>query len=490
MEIEGADRGDVNVAGEAAGPRLQRKEDGGGGGPPPPQRSAGGEDRGAPPDVEDFVSSTRGGGDRLQDGVLQKMNSAFGQDFGGVGIHTDAAAADACRTMGAQAFTVGSDVYFDSGKYDPGSSSGQELIGHELTHVVQQQGGQAHGAQAKLAVGGTGDAHEQEADKMGAKAAAGPDGAAPDDPTKPKKAFKKQDANGAEVSADASTLRMTPAPVGFGDRDYSIVGKVPGVIQSHIAQDVDVSGDTNWKSIWSSRWILYDANDAVVHQSSHWKHPDYTLTQANIKKGVPSDGGSNEWTIRFEAMETGVPFGGSDPSNFPWDQSRFHVYASPIANPHFTATAERGNQIAASDSFTPAEDGASYSMALSGTSTRADSGSETVTTSVKVSGERETSLGFEIEGVSGGLKDKVGFEAQKSIAKSTGYTVTNSTTQTRTFTQSGLKKGKQYNFTAYPKFMVLTGSANILSQNMGIVTDKVATAGSIRIWTGYEFVAE
>ncbi|MCE9579848.1 MAG: DUF4157 domain-containing protein, partial [Deltaproteobacteria bacterium] len=127
----------------------------------------------APEAIDAFVASTRGGGSRLSGGVLQKMNSAFAQDFGGVGIHTDATSAEACRAMGAQAFTVGSDVYFDQGKFDPGSREGQQLLGHELTHVVQQGGGRAAGAQARLAVGASDDPLEQEADAMGDKAAAG-----------------------------------------------------------------------------------------------------------------------------------------------------------------------------------------------------------------------------------------------------------------------------------------------------------------------------
>jgi hypothetical protein len=449
----------------------------------------------APEAIEAHVDSTRGGGDRLGGGVLQRMNDTFGHDFSGVGIHHDADAASACREMGAQAFTVGNDVYFGEGKYEPGSTSGQELLGHELTHVVQQRGGQASGAQAKLAVGGSSDPAEHEADAMGAKAAAapgaGPAGpAGPADPAKPERTRKKGEKGegaGTPVSASAEELRMTPADVSGGDRDYSIVKSVPDVIQSHIAQDVPVTGDTNWKWIWRSRWIVYDAMDQVVDKQDNWKHPDYTLSQATIKKGTPSDGGSNKWTVRFETMETGKPFGGSS-GDFPWDQSYFHVYASPIANPAFTATPERGNQIIAQDSFQASEDG-NYTMKLASSTSRTDSSNQTITTSMKVSGERESNFSVEVDGVGGGLKDKVGFEAQKSIAKSTGQTLQASQTMERTFSQA-VKKGKAYNFTVYPKFVTLTGSANLLSQNMGIVSGKAPATGSIRIWTGYEFVAD
>jgi hypothetical protein len=424
------------------------------------------------------------------------MNSAFGADFGGVGIHADPTAADACRTMGAQAFTVGSDVYFDRGKYDPASHSGQELLGHELTHVVQQGGGQAQGVQAKLEVGAPGDAHEQQADAMGAKVASAPDPAAggaaagANDPNAPKKTFGKGQREGSAISADDARLRMKPADVSFGTVDHSIVSIPPDVVQSHIAQNVNVaSRNCSDRWIWHSRWIVYDANDKVLDEEGHWKYPDYTLKPDIIKKGTPSDGGSNPWTIRFEVTETGKLWGGDNPNNFPWDESRFHVYASPIASPAFTSTEEVGNDIVARDSFTSAEDGGSYQMQLSGTSSRADNGSETVTTSTKLTTESESSGSITVDGVGGGFKDKVGFEAQKSIAKTKGVTLQQSQTIARTFGQTGLKKGKTYHFNVYPTFTVLTGGANVLNQNMGIVSGSpVPTTGSIRIWSGYKFV--
>ncbi|NEP28586.1 DUF4157 domain-containing protein, partial [Moorena sp. SIO3I6] len=42
----------------------------------------------------------------------------------------------------ARAFTTGKDIFFRQGEYNPGSQEGKKLIAHELTHVVQQTGGQ------------------------------------------------------------------------------------------------------------------------------------------------------------------------------------------------------------------------------------------------------------------------------------------------------------------------------------------------------------
>jgi hypothetical protein len=67
------------------------------------------------------------------------------------------------RSLSARAFTTGQDIFFKQGEYSPGSSGGRELLAHELTHVVQQNGDQV---QTKLALGAPGDSYEQEADSV------------------------------------------------------------------------------------------------------------------------------------------------------------------------------------------------------------------------------------------------------------------------------------------------------------------------------------
>jgi hypothetical protein len=91
------------------------------------------------------------------------MESAFGADFGGVRVHTDAQADGLNRLLNARAFTTGHDIFFRRGEYSPGSSTGRELLAHELTHVVQQ--GSA-GIQGKFSVSRPSDASEQEADRV------------------------------------------------------------------------------------------------------------------------------------------------------------------------------------------------------------------------------------------------------------------------------------------------------------------------------------
>jgi Domain of unknown function (DUF4157) len=77
-------------------------------------------------------------GESLDPGTRTFMESRFGHDFSQVRVHRDAKAAESARAVNALAYTVGEDVVFGTGQYAPGSSTGQRLLAHELTHVVQQ----------------------------------------------------------------------------------------------------------------------------------------------------------------------------------------------------------------------------------------------------------------------------------------------------------------------------------------------------------------
>jgi len=96
---------------------------------------------------QDSVQRARGGGQPLSDGVRQPMERAFGSDFGGVRVHVDDQADWLNRSLQARAFTTGRDLFFRRGEFRPGSSEGQRLLAHELTHVVQQNGGAVQRAQ-------------------------------------------------------------------------------------------------------------------------------------------------------------------------------------------------------------------------------------------------------------------------------------------------------------------------------------------------------
>jgi hypothetical protein len=76
----------------------------------------------------------------LPDSERTFFENRFGADFGSVRVHTSDAAAQTAQDLDARAYTVGSDIAFNAGEYQPGSEHGRSLLAHELTHVVQQGG--------------------------------------------------------------------------------------------------------------------------------------------------------------------------------------------------------------------------------------------------------------------------------------------------------------------------------------------------------------
>lgn len=100
------------------------------------------------------------------------MESSFGRDFGQVRVHRDAAAASSASAVNARAYTLGRDIVFGEGQYQPRTPAGRELIAHELTHVVQQDGRSPELSPA-LEFGRPGDAHELEAERVASQVAAG-----------------------------------------------------------------------------------------------------------------------------------------------------------------------------------------------------------------------------------------------------------------------------------------------------------------------------
>jgi hypothetical protein len=86
------------------------------------------------------IQSLRGGGSALPAATRAFFEPRFGADFSGVRVHTDERANATAKSISAKAFTLGNDIAFASGQYSPGSSEGQHLLAHELTHTVQQQG--------------------------------------------------------------------------------------------------------------------------------------------------------------------------------------------------------------------------------------------------------------------------------------------------------------------------------------------------------------
>ncbi len=124
-----------------------------------------------PPIVHETLRSP---GHPLDSGTRALIEPRLGHDFGHVRVHADARAAESASAVNAAAYTVGSDIVFGAGRYAPGSSEGQMLLAHELTHVVQQ--GSSPGPQSGMKVGRTDDMYEHQADEVAAQVTAGDTG--------------------------------------------------------------------------------------------------------------------------------------------------------------------------------------------------------------------------------------------------------------------------------------------------------------------------
>ena len=112
------------------------------------------------------------GGQPLPEVVRVRMERAFDHDFSSVRIHLDGAAADTAATLNAVAFAVGKDIYFGRGAWAPGTQAGDELLAHELTHVVQADENRLPGPKGPgMDVSSPNDRHEQEAVAMGRQVA-------------------------------------------------------------------------------------------------------------------------------------------------------------------------------------------------------------------------------------------------------------------------------------------------------------------------------
>lgn len=112
--------------------------------------------------VHEVVNSS---GRPLDEPVRADMESRLGHDFGDVRVHDDGAAHSSAQSVNAHAYTVGSHIVFQRDAYDPASTSGQQTLAHELTHVVQQRSGPVDGADAPggIRVSDPSDRFEREA---------------------------------------------------------------------------------------------------------------------------------------------------------------------------------------------------------------------------------------------------------------------------------------------------------------------------------------
>jgi hypothetical protein len=172
--------------------------------------------------LPDTVLRRRGVGQAIPEPVRQKMEKALGADFSDVRIHVGPEAS----SIGALAFAHGSDIYFASGQYNPHTTHGQRLLGHELTHVVQQRAGRVRNPFGSGVAVVQDPNLEAEAERMGMLAAAQPKmangplrtpaahvQAAVGAPVQPKLAHPTPVAQGPAAHVQAAQLKPAAAPV-------------------------------------------------------------------------------------------------------------------------------------------------------------------------------------------------------------------------------------------------------------------------------------
>jgi hypothetical protein len=113
------------------------------------------------------IDRQRGQGQPLNSALEEQTSRACNVDFSSVRVHTSQKSDALSRQLNATAFTTGQDIFFRDGAYQPHTTEGQELIAHELTHVVQQASGAVGGdSSGKLTVNPPDDKYEREADAV------------------------------------------------------------------------------------------------------------------------------------------------------------------------------------------------------------------------------------------------------------------------------------------------------------------------------------
>lgn len=213
----------------------------------------------APPIVHEVLNSP---GQPLDQATRDFFEPRFQHDFGNVRVHSDERAAESANAMDAQAYTAGQDVVFGDGRYNSTSSSGKQLLAHELTHVVQQSnpaGSKAHAAETEAEASSAGRRMESGHHSLTVKHAAA-------------RSIQKQpltpDAPRADLGASASPL-MAQA-IGSVTLDGFQTGKsdISGGNQAKLSKTVE----TMWtllKQYPASKIHVIGYTDAVGQESDN-----------------------------------------------------------------------------------------------------------------------------------------------------------------------------------------------------------------------------
>lgn len=226
------------------------------------------------------IGLTSGGGRPLPEGVRGKMEAALGANFNDVRVHVGPQA----ERIGAVAFTIGSDIYFAPGRFQPETVHGQQLLGHELAHVVQQRQGRVRNPLGAGVAVVQDRALEAEADRAGHRAVA----------------FRAAVERGrAPKTVQRSAPARGPRAVLFGSRPAGSAGSHgrTGTIQAQLTFD---SGPAQWMDDKAHCAVCWEA------MSSGHRHHCRVCGQS-----VCDDCSSRKFTVRSPQTSSGKGKGSS-----------------------------------------------------------------------------------------------------------------------------------------------------------------------------------
>ena len=114
-----------------------------------------------PPIVHEVLRSS---GQPLDANTRSFFEPRFAHDFSRIRVHTDVKAAESAQAVRALAYTVGSNIVFGAGRYQPGIAVGMNLLAHELAHTVQRHYATNVSASGEISLGASESLHEREAE--------------------------------------------------------------------------------------------------------------------------------------------------------------------------------------------------------------------------------------------------------------------------------------------------------------------------------------
>lgn len=221
------------------------------------QRAVTGSQLGA--DVPAIVQEVLGSpGQPLDAGTRAFMEPRFGHDFSGVRVHTDARAAESARAVDALAYTVGRNVVFGVGSYTPTTEAGQHLLGHELTHVIQQSNTIPN--TSSLSIGPADDPLETQAE-ISANALVSHQRTVPTGERGPTNILQRTPAppeNQGQIAAfDRSKVQISELPDVLATTPGGTVTLMPATLTATIAFSEPTVNHLTWE--------LYDPSDQFVN---------------------------------------------------------------------------------------------------------------------------------------------------------------------------------------------------------------------------------